>query len=363
MQKQRHTKNTYRFFCALSLSLFTPQTPAFPSTTTCTLSGATLASVYIGYRYLLIPNYNEPTLEILQPVSALPLDDSNTLDNPNPFIVKTATVPYRLQSGTEACVTQCAEPLWLLASGWKTLFDQMTNSRIESSYVGLRRYLKRNIFHGPSIAFIYQDDRRAFNFGQDLDQKTLNTLYEKTGNRELILYGLCRGALTILGWLENFENNNTIKAVILESPALSLKDICLEVGKNSLNMTQGRLLHFLFKNYFPNYDSNNTSTLNALEKLHVTPETPFFIGHIKGDNITTDEKVSLLVKTLRATRTNPIYFFVCDEALDHGKLSRSQAYQQTVNAFLKKYDLPHDASLAEQGEESLLQAHEKLSVI
>jgi hypothetical protein len=43
-------------------------------------------------------------------------------------------------------------------------------------------------------------------------------------------------------------------------------------------------------------------------------------------------------------------------------LSRSIAYQQAVNAFLQKYDLPHNAALAEQGQELLAQAEQTMSV-
>lgn len=361
MQKQFH-RLSFKHALLIFLCTFTvQQTPALSSFTKYSLATTAAVSASLGYWYLTSPEECEPTIDTIHPVSATPLAADSILCSAQENVVPTASTPYLMQPGTAACSTNENEPLWVLASGWKPLFDQLFNCRIESAFTGLRRYLKRNIFHGPSITFVYKDNRRAFNFGQKLDQQIFNTLYRSTNNRELVLYGLCRGATTLLGWLENYENNNSIKALILESPALSLKDICQGIGKQYTNLSiQGYLLNSLFSIYFPCYHSEEGSLLHNLSNLHLSDDTPIFIGHIQDDQITTNEKVSLLVSTLRTTRKNPVYFFVCTEKLDHGKLSKSLAYQQTVNAFLKKYDLPHDAALAEQGSELLAHAEQTL---
>ena len=327
------------------------------------LASTTIIAAYLYYTYFTQPEPTEPTLSDLYPLSALPREENVVYTDNNELMVQTSSTVYQLEPGTAACTTEPEQPVWVLASGWKTISDQLFRSRFKASSRGLKRYLGRNIFHGPSITFVYKDNRRSFNFGQQVDQQALNTLYKTTQNREVILYGLCRGATTILNWLENYENKNTIKAVILESPALSLKDIFTGLGEHYafFNIKSSRLL-FFFNKYFPNYNRNETNVIEHLEQMHIDNDIPLFIGHIEGDSITTDANVGLLVKTLRSTRKNPVYFFVSKEHLDHGMLSRSVDYQKTVNAFLKKYDLPHDYALAQAGENLLQQSLESLDL-
>jgi hypothetical protein len=362
MQKTLRTEKFFNTFVALSLSLcfFSPKATTVPSTTNLSLTAAGATSAYLLYTYLSQPDKTTPTIDDIYPLSALPLENTTAYDKTNPMIVSSASMTFQMLPGTDACTLRNTEPLWLLACGWKPVFDQMFRSRVESSITSLRRYLKRNIFHGPSITFVYKDNRQSFNFGQELDQQALDTLYHETGNRDLILYGLCRGTTTILKWLEHFQNNNTIKALILESPALSLKNICKGISQRYTHCTLPECcINLFFTRFFPNYKPDEGALLESLSTINLSQDVPIFIGHIQGDHITTDEQVALLVKTLHATRKNPLYFFICTEPLDHGTLSRSSAYQQAINAFLKKYGLPHNTALAQAGENLLDQAYKQ----
>jgi len=361
MRRSTTIQKYFSFFVAISLISSTFQ--IFPLSTPTKISFATTAALgtYLGYSYFSSPEQTEPTIDTIHPFSAVPLNTTATYSDADKSLVKTLSSTYSIQPGTSACFHAKKEPLFVLASGWKPFFDQAFSCRVESSVAGLQRYLKKNIFHGPSITFVYKDNRRAFNFGQQLDQHIFDTLYKATENKNLILYGLCRGATTILGWLTAYDNNKNIKAVILESPALSLKDICLGIGKQYTNLSlQGWFLNLFLSIYFPLYEKEQESLIDNLDHLSLAQNVPIFIGHIKGDQITTDEKVMLLVKTLRRKCTNPIYFFICAEPLDHGALSKSTTYQQVINAFLKKYNLPHNTLLAEQGLELLTDAEKTL---
>jgi hypothetical protein len=122
-------------------------------------------------------------------------------------------------------------------------------------------------------------------------------------------------------------------------------------------------LHALFSLYYPNYNAQKADVLALVEKIpeHIPADVPIFIGNLKNDTLTSDETVTRLVTKLRQTlKKNPLYYFVSDDTkLKHASLSKSLAYQQAVNAFLKKYNLPHDPQLAQQGEGLLEQARKR----
>lgn len=383
-QKKCH-RSTFIIFCGLFL------TPIFPAKAILSLkeialysAGATVSSCF-GYLYCSKPQEFIPTVENLQTISAMPLEytdptkttlfesqssvasipstaqtEAAELSSPSvavqkPILITTPKRIYTLQQGIGACTLNNNEPVWIASCGWEPLTDYTQIRGINPNISQAKRYLDRHIFHGPSIFFVHNDNRRVFNFGQDTDQANIDFIYHQAADKNVIFHGLCRGATAILGWMQHYESSTNVRAIILESPAVSLKAACHDTGMCYGNSAiTGVLTHALLSFYYPNYDSQKAEKQKEIEPLHIAKDVPIFIGNIKQDTVTSDKTVTTLVKELRKKSQNPIYYFICDDpTLVHAQLSKSKTYQQAVNAFLKKYNLPCDETLAEQGKELL----------
>ncbi len=381
-------KTTYSLFIALSILASNGQTKASPSLKKLALCAGTAATTGFGYLYCSTPQGYTPTIETLQTLSAVPLENtdltqktlfesqtpvsftssiimgiSKTLfptiaHQEKPLLITASNKTYTLQPGTVSCALNTDEPIWIASCGWTPGFDPDEIRGINPNIRLAKRYLGRNIIHGPALFIAHNDSRRIFNFGQDADQKNIDFIYHQVTGKKVIFHGLCRGVTAILGWMQHYENDNNICAFIFESPAVSLKMACIDKSLSvSHSNLAGTFTHSLFSFYYPNYNPLKAEKQKEIESLHIAKDVPIFIGTLKQDAYTSFGTVTNLVRALRKKSSNPLYYFVCDDSmLVHAQLSKSKTYQQAVNAFLKKYNLPHDEKLAEQGQELLEKA-------
>lgn len=204
-----------------------------------------------------------------------------------------------------------------------------------------KNYLNNIIKDAPCISFDGPVNYRStFNFGQKSDQDCLNTIYEETVKQnpeaEIILVGTCKGATTILNYLTHPENKaklNNVKAVILESPSLSLEALTDHVAKNNVHKNLQWLLPYLFKAVFPNYTWNQPTVLDKSENIpsHIS----ILIGSLVHDKVASHKDICTLLSTLKNSRKKAELVESSDKTLKHARLIESKEYQEKVNTFLK----------------------------
>lgn len=384
------TIQSTRFLCSwmcITLLFQNKSTDALPSLKQISLYTASIAATsYIGYLSCSTPGEFTPTIENLFTLSALPIDSApeqktliqkdvtlSTLEKMPPAPIgnkKKEALPcllhiknrtYQVQTGVSSATYLEKEPVWIASCGWDPISDRDLLHGINPNIRLAKRYLGRHIIHGPALFIAHNDDRRIFNFGQEIDQKNIDFMYHQIPpTRTVVLHGLCRGATAILGWLEHFSNTHNVGAVIFESPAVSLKAACLDAGKSfTHSQATGSCIHQLLAFYYPNYSKKIAQLQEKVTPLHINQNVPIFIGTIKQDTVTAEKTVTRLVQQLRTTTNNPIYYFICDDpTIQHARLSASKDYQKAVNAFLQRYNLPHDPELAAQGQQLLVVAQE-----
>ena len=205
----------------------------------------------------------------------------------------------------------------------------------------------------PCVTFEFDDDRRSFNFGQKGDLTRLSLIYkELSQTHELVLFGSCRGGTTILNLLSNPDTpyKTSIKALVLESPSLSLAKLAEQVGRNYLGWMpgSGSMIHTFFKTWFPSYDAHFPSCLNQL--ANIPHDLPIIIGHVENDKVIAWSEIHDLVKGLIETGHNHVYLArIVDPSIAHARLNTNEQFRQVLNAFLAYYQLPHDAEKARAG--------------
>ena len=112
------------------------------------------------------------------------------------------------------------------------------------------------------------------------------------------------------------------------------------------------MLSLLFRASLPAYVWGE-KTLLDVENSNIPTDTAFFLGSIKHDDTVNPESVRKIAIKL-AQASNNVHLFESDnKEIEHIKLSKDINYQQAVNAFFEKYNLPHDEKLAQAGREIL----------
>lgn len=221
--------------------------------------------------------------------------------------------------------------------------------------------IRDNLFHAPVITFDYPDDRELFNFGQKLDQKCLEFVYnevlKKCPHAKIVLFGSCRGAKCVLELATKKPKH--LAAIIVESPFISAKEMTMQIGTRYAPILPGAasMTYGIFKLYFPNFKDQRE---NLRKRLHNIPHVPIFIAHRTNDTLVSNRQVHDLIRILKRSGQSNVYFFTTqDETDNHARMMHLEPAQQAVNAFLHKYHLPHHPELADQGKKVLATARNK----
>lgn len=202
-------------------------------------------------------------------------------------------------------------------------------------------YLKAGLIplHAVCISFDgHVNDRVHFNFGQELDQDCLNTMYEAIVKRNckarIVLVGACKGATTILNYLTNPKNKDKdfsrIKAVLLESPSISFEQVTSQVANKYL-YGYGRPLSYLFQFVFPNYTWNQPTMLDSAANFprHIQA----LIGCLRQDKIANYEDVLAIVRCFKDAGKNVEVFESQNRELPHGHLSKAEDFQKKLRSY------------------------------
>jgi len=220
---------------------------------------------------------------------------------------------------------------------------------------------ERVTIHTPFTAFNYPDATNRFyrvnynetSFGQGNEIGRLYKAYQKTNERfencDMILYGLSRGAANFAIFAGTHQLNN-VKAIILESPYFTMGDVIENMmnrkGLGWLSLSYGETLaEFIFKKY-TRYGHSPATCIDGISK-----DIPIFIICSKEDHLVPASSSINLYKKLVANGHQHIYIFIADYGR-HAAILKGpdgEKYEWIINAFYKKYNLPHCPSSAAKG--------------
>lgn len=185
---------------------------------------------------------------------------------------------------------------------------------------------------------------RHSNFAQEHDLKTLanhvRTLKQKLSkkhgeNYRIILFGVSRGASTLIMYLANYSNElDHIAAAIVESPFDSMEHVI-----EKLDPLLGTISNHLLP--YTNYKKGHETPIEAAGKIHVS--IPILVIGTTIDSIVPFEGTKLIYETLIANGVTAE--FVQFSKGTHGLLaffSTASEYKKRIHAFLKDHTfLPH----------------------
>lgn len=236
-----------------------------------------------------------------------------------------------------------------------------------------KSYIKNDIFytneryliHTPYVSFNYPDATNKFyrvnwsetSFGQENEINRLHLAYQRTMSKyescDIILFGISRGAsnIAVFAGLHQYDN---IKALVLESPYNTMTEVIEDIMHKKylgwLDVSYGETLaEFIFKKY----KRNGWSPKNCCE--NILKHTPILIVCSKEDKTVPYFSSINLYKNLIASGHEHAYILITDHG-NHAQILQGldgEKYHATVNAFYKKYSLPHCPINAAKGEKYL----------
>jgi pimeloyl-ACP methyl ester carboxylesterase len=250
-----------------------------------------------------------------------------------------------------------------IADTWKQVHGYVKSYQKHNTTHRNDRYL----IHTPFISFNYPDATNKFyrvnynetSFGQENEigrlYKAYNTAlsHYKKDSCDIILCGLSRGASNVLIFA-GLYNLRQVKAIVVESPYYSMSEVIksLMTKKNMgwLDISYGETIaEYIFKKY----SRHGLSPAKCLESI--PKDMPILIICSQEDSLVpASTSINVYKKLLESGHTNA-YLFVTE----HGKHAAilqgpdGEKYQWVVNAFYKKYNLPHCAASAAHGKSLL----------
>ena len=225
----------------------------------------------------------------------------------------------------------------------------------------------RYLIHTPFVTFNYPDATDTFyrvnycetSFGQENEIGCLKKAYAsalshyKNCECDIILWGLSRGASNLLIFAGQYDLS-CVKAIVIESPYYTMGEVIeslmIKKGLSWLPLSYGETVaEFIFKRY----TRHGYSPANCLE--NIPKDIPILIICSQEDRLVPAATSMNVYKKLVEAGHQHTYLFITD----HGKHAAilqgpdGEKYQSVVNAFYKKYNLPHCRASAAQGKSLL----------
>jgi len=193
-------------------------------------------------------------------------------------------------------------------------------------------------------------------FGQKNDTARLlrsyNGLVEKFPLSPIVLAGVSRGASVIWSFVAHYHPSN-VKALLLESPfdrvqtslqaAANQVPACINCGITR-TLAHWMVQHIAFK-----YKADELQPLDLADKIPA--DLPILIICSLEDRLVPAQSSYALYQGLHDHGYQHVYILVLPKG-KHAKLLQSscaQQYEAVVQAFYKKYGLPHDECKAQEG--------------
>lgn len=224
---------------------------------------------------------------------------------------------------------------------------------------------KRYLINTPYGSFDYPDATDEFyrvnynetSFGQENEMSRLYNAYRKTiehfENCDIILWGLSRGASNLAIFAGRYQLDR-VRAIVLESPYLAMGEVIASIMERMnaawLPLSYGEMLaEFIFKKY----TRYGYSPANCIE--NISKDIPIFITCSQEDALVPYTSSMNVYKKLVQCGHKHVYIFITKQG-KHAAILQGpdgEKYQQVINAFYKKYNLPYNATDAEKGESLL----------
>jgi len=229
---------------------------------------------------------------------------------------------------------------------------------------------ERYVINTPYVSFNYPDATNRFyrvnynetSFGQGNEIGRLYKAYENIKNQiyqelqnlcediDIILFGVSRGASNQLIFAGQYVLDR-VKAIILESPYHTMGEVIESImhKKNLgwLPLSYGETVtEFIFKKY----TRYGYSPANCLK--NISQDIPILIICSEEDHLVPCSSSINVYKKLVECGHKHVYIFIAKEGRHAAILQgpEGEKYQQIMNAFYKKYNLPYNPSDAEKGE-------------
>ena len=195
-------------------------------------------------------------------------------------------------------------------------------------------------------AAVSHEDRQNFNFGQDLDQKRLDTVVKeillKKPDAKIGFLANCAGSTAVLNYLANPDYNKDGKfknviGVALQSPGISFDEVARGMSASYLPKFMKRIIPFIFKRYFPNYKFNQLPKEKVLDSYSFIPaHVKIFLGCLKHDKTILYDQIKSIEVALKNTGKDVVVFESDNTAITHGYMMNMPEYRRAMHAFLSQ---------------------------
>lgn len=217
-----------------------------------------------------------------------------------------------------------------------------------SAKAGLHRHIDSQrpgaFIQGPLTTFDFKDTIKAStaSLGQEDDVKKLEETCEAFPDQRKILVGSSRGAATCMNYLGARQTPH-IGAAVVESPFASLETLVRPSFKP------------LFRWLFPQYNPKGLQPINVAPSI--AKDIPILIFCSKDDEVVPVSQSIDLYKALRSSGHDKSHLLI----LDHGAHAKilidkdGKKVRDTIHAFYRNYNIPHNDSWADAGQETFKQ--------
>jgi predicted esterase len=198
----------------------------------------------------------------------------------------------------------------------------------------------------------FHDDK--VNLGQNLDMHTLIEAYEeleRSGDQDIVLVGVSRGAVTILNTVALKKWDDRLKAIIVESPYDTLQNVAHHVLKQKyIGWIPGsnRLALKMLNTKFPMIDLNGIMPISCVKDI--PKNLPIFLVHSRNDAVIPPQSSrALYIALVESGHTNVYYLEMAGG--EHARLivgPEGELYQNIIHAFYKRFGLPHNSHYARE---------------
>ena len=223
------------------------------------------------------------------------------------------------------------------------------------------KYHGKEVLLKPFLLFNFPDSTTSFvrvkrqytSLGQDNEIARLNKVYQEYAIQtpEIILFGLSRGASTILNFVATHQPTQVV-ALVLESPFDCVESIIKKkLQQFGLSFSEGniawgqRVMSFIFALYNP----LGIHPINVVQ--NIDKNIPILIICSKQDQLVPYTSSVELYKKLIASGHKKTHI----RTIDFGKHSKilwdmqQETYRNCTHAFYKKYNLPYITEYADLG--------------
>lgn len=227
---------------------------------------------------------------------------------------------------------------------WRTSFGQKNEIDALKNALDQRKEWYKN--NKPAFSDIAIEES-----ADDSHKDTLPNTHNSNNQSQpaqFILYGLSRGASTIVTFMTTYPETENICALVLESPYDQVVSVATAFASRLRIPYFSSFIHVLMRMLFMQYDKNGISPLHNIDKI--SKNIPILIVCSLEDKLVPWQSSFAIYTALRNAGHNNTHILVLEKGA-HANLF-SEKYQNVVHAFYQKYKLPHDKDAALRGTQS-----------